>query len=115
MAADDGFQPLSLKIGPGQAPRIQQSFLYISSQRVAVPNAEMEDLVSPEEKAFEMKSREPMVNACDPLRHAHVVGVFRFELEFDEGARSIAYQAVSFASNAAVRWNAGQRRVAVGN
>src|SRR5215467_6008183 len=56
-----------------------------------------------------------MINSRDPLRHAHVIGVFRFKLELEEGAGSFAYKPVSFAADTAIGRNARQGRVAVGN
>src|SRR5262245_53796357 len=98
MSMDDGFQSLSLQIGPGQTARIQQHLLNISSQGIAVPKPEVEDFMPAKKKALQVERRERMVNTRNPMWHAHVIGVFRFELEFEKGAGSLAHKSVPFAS-----------------
>src|SRR5215469_15408986 len=54
-----------------------------------------------------------MVNARDPLRHAHVIGVFGLELKLEESARGFAHKLDPLAANAAIRRNAGQIQAAI--
>ena len=79
MTADHGLEAFALDIRPGKTTAVEQHFLNVASEGIPVPDAEMEGFVSPEKGAFEAEWRESMVKPGEPLRHAHVIRVLRFE------------------------------------
>ena len=46
-------KPFSFDIGPGKSAGVEQRFLNVPGEGIPVPNAEMEDLVSPQEHVLE--------------------------------------------------------------
>ncbi len=52
MTLHDGLKSLSFNIGPRKTAGVEQHFPNVPSQGVPVPDAEMEDLVPPEEETF---------------------------------------------------------------
>jgi hypothetical protein len=79
-------QPFSFDIGPGKSARVEQRFLKISGEGIPVPDAEMEWLVCAQKELFGAKGRDRVVEPRQPLWHAHVIGILRFEQELEKAA-----------------------------
>src|ERR1039458_5025468 len=81
MAADDCFDALPLQVRTGKRARIEQHLLDVICQTVAVPDAVVVHLVSPQEETLQLQRRERMIEPGEPLRHSVVIGVLGLECE----------------------------------
>src|SRR5207248_4716080 len=84
MALHHGFDSLSLKVWPRKCPMVEQHFPNVFGEVITVPNSEMGELVSPQEKAFKMQRRNTMVDSRQPLWHPAVICVFGLERELEK-------------------------------
>src|SRR5882672_3459359 len=71
----------ALEIRPAQRARIKQHFLQVIRQRVAIPDAEVIELVPAQEQLLEMQRGKSAVHLRQPIRHAVVVGILGLEGE----------------------------------
>src|ERR1700722_4310571 len=90
---------LRVYIGTRQRSRIQQHFADVICKLVAVPDSKVKDFMAAQPETLEVKRREQVVDLGDPLRHAVIIGVFRFEGELEKfpakGAAHSAHAAIS--------------------
>src|SRR6185437_12763503 len=77
----------ALNIRAGKRAPIEQHFLEVSGQSIPIPDTEVEGLVPAKKKPMGAQRRDRVVHACEPLRHPHVIGVFRFEEKFEARTR----------------------------
>ena len=84
VAPDQGLEPATFQIRSRAAPRVEQHVAHVSGQDVAVPDAEVQRLVSAEEDAFGAQRRQHTIDPGQPLGHRVVVGVLRPERELEE-------------------------------
>src|SRR5437879_2531943 len=84
----DSFESACLEIRPGKTARIEQHVPDVAGERVPVPDAEMVELVPPEEQSFETEGREEMIDPGHPLGHPGVVGILGLEEELEHAAVS---------------------------
>src|SRR5882724_2191887 len=81
-----GFERRPFNVRPGKTSRVEQHFPNVPSNGISVPDPKMEDLVPPEEHAFEMEGRKGMVDPGHPMGHTHVICILGLKLEFKETA-----------------------------
>src|SRR5436309_13307753 len=67
VAPYNSLEGCALEIWPRKGARIEQHFTNVRRQGIAVPDAEMAELVPAEEDAFEAERREEMIDLCQPL------------------------------------------------
>jgi len=84
VAPHHGFEAFPFEVWPGQRPRVEQHFPNVLGEGIPIPDAEMAELVPPEEEAFDVDGREQMIDPGHPLGHPVVVSVFRFERELEK-------------------------------
>lgn len=84
VATYHSFQTRSLDVRPGECPVIQEHFTNVFRKLVPIPDPEMQQLMPAKEESFKAKRGEKMIDASDPLRHAVVIGIFRFKSELQE-------------------------------
>jgi len=84
VALHHSFEPFALHVRSGECAWIEKNFPYIFSQIVSIPDAKIEDLVSTQKQTFPAKKRDGMVDTRQPLRHPHVVGIFRLKRELEK-------------------------------
>src|SRR5690242_5713037 len=113
VAVYHSFQLLPVNVRPRKAARIQQHFPDVIREAVTVPYPEMRELVPAQEQPFEVQRREDMVDFCQPLRHARVVGVFGPEGEVVKATRGQGRQASLEPVDTTVAGHPAQRRIAV--
>src|ERR1019366_754887 len=104
MALHHGFNGAALDIGSRKSAWIEKDLLDVGSERVSVPDAEVTEFMSAQKKPFQMKPRQSMIDACQPLRHSIVVCVFCLEGKFKQAARDRRTPTVR-ATQTAVRRN----------
>jgi len=84
VAMNDLLNALPFQIRARKCPRIQQYLANIFGKRVSVPHPEVQHLVPPKEKAFQVQRRESMIQPGHPLGHTVVVGVFGLERKLEQ-------------------------------
>src|SRR5262245_57980020 len=77
----DSLELVTIEVRPGKRSRVQEYFLYVIGEYIAVPDPEVTELVSAKEEAFEAKMMKPVVKACQPLGHSVIVGIFSLARE----------------------------------
>ena len=83
------FDSRSSEIGPVSRARIQKDVLDVLRQLIPVPAAEVVEFVAAQKETLKVKVGERMVELCQPLRHAFVVGIFCFERKLMEPAAEL--------------------------
>ena len=86
MALHHRFERLPLEIRAGKRSGVEEDLTNVPSQRSLVPKAEMLELMSAEDKAFQVERRQEVIDLRYPLRHAVVVRVFGLEREIEDPA-----------------------------
>lgn len=76
MIAHESLNHTPLKIWSGESPGIEKHFSNVPGKRIAIPDAEMFELVPAEEQSLKPKRRKPMIHPSQPLGHTMVVGIF---------------------------------------
>src|SRR6266478_1285495 len=115
MAVDDGLQTVPFNIGPAQTQRVKQHFPNVSSESIAVPGSEMENLVPSEEQPLELEGGNGMIYLGHPLRHSHVIRILRLKLEFEDTAVGHPRKAPQLSPHSAVSSNAKEFPIPVSN
>src|SRR5690349_12928667 len=91
---------------------IEQHFADVCSQLIAVPNAEMAELVTSEKEPLEVKRRKGVIDIRQPLRHSVVVGILCLEREFQHASTDARSPPIRGAQSTVGR-KAAQNRVSV--
>src|SRR5436853_291515 len=79
----------SLQVRAAESFGVEQHFLYISRERVPIPDTEMVELVSSEENLLWVEGRKQAVDWRSPLRHAVVVGIFRLRRKIQKAPNGL--------------------------
>ena len=115
VTSHDGIETFSFDMRPRETARVEQHFSNVTSEDIPVPDAKMEDLVSPEEETFEAQRRESVVNPSDPLRHSHVIAILRFEQELEKPLEKLPRETPSISLPATVGRDSLKGCASIGN
>src|SRR6266702_3652510 len=83
MSPNDSFKHVPFEVWSGKSPRVEQNSPDVFGQDIPVPHPKMGKLMPAEKDSFEMKWRKQVINASQQLRHAGVIGIFRFKRELE--------------------------------
>src|SRR4029077_12895202 len=89
MALHNGFHSTPFQVRAREGATIEQHFLDVLGESIAIPDAEVIELVAAKEEPFEVKRRKHMIDLRYPLGHTMVVGVFSLKRELEQPARDL--------------------------
>src|SRR5580704_2575190 len=114
VAVHHGLDRGALQVRPGKRSRVEQHFLHVLGESVAVPNTKMIILVPAQEETLHVEGRKTMIELGHRRAHAVVEFVFRLERNLEIRAGKSADHPIS-ATNAAVAPNARESGISVGD
>jgi hypothetical protein len=83
VVADDSLRAAGAPDRDATGPGIEQQAFQVTRELIAIPDAEVIELVAAEKEPLEAERRDRMIDPRHPLRHAVVVGILGLELKLE--------------------------------
>src|SRR3989442_13594140 len=115
VTCDDLFQPGPIQVWSIPGHRIEKDLLQVLGQFIPVPDAEVIKLMPTEKQALEVQRGENVVQPCQPVGHAMIICVLRFESERMVQVASLLRNGGGSPDNAEISRHPAKRRIAIGD